>query len=221
MVQTGGQAGFALQEGRIASLRSTAVAYCAQTPFIRSDTLRANILFGAPYDHQRYEAVVDGCALRPDFGQLAHGDQTLVGERGCQLSGGQMARTALARALYSRTSVLLLDDVLSAVDADTSVRLIETLSTGPLVEGRTIILVTHAVAACLGQASYVVALEDGRVRFAGSPDMAASTLDISSSPPSSSPGRVEAAASADKAVEREEQAAEHEQIGPSSSMRDH
>lgn len=80
-------------------------------------TVKENIVFGYRYDSNFYEKTVKACALVDDFNVLPDGDETVVGERGISLSGGQKARVALARAVYSRADIFLLDDVLSAVDA--------------------------------------------------------------------------------------------------------
>ena len=93
------------------------LAYCSQIPWIPPGTLRDAILFGAPYDAERYDRAVDAAALRPDLEALPAGDLTEIGERGVNLSGGQRARVALARAAYSLADVVLLDDPLSALDA--------------------------------------------------------------------------------------------------------
>lgn len=94
-----------------------AAAYVAQQPWIMNATVKENIVFGYRYDSNFYEKTVKACALVDDFGVLPDGDETVVGERGISLSGGQKARVALARAVYSRADIFLLDDVLSAVDA--------------------------------------------------------------------------------------------------------
>ena len=120
------------------------VAYAAQKPWIVSDTVRGNILFGAAFEPARYAAAVHFSALKADLAVLSDGDQTLIGERGCTLSGGQKARVALARALYADADVLLLDDVLSAVDAHVGAFLFfETF--GKHCRGKTIVMVTHAL----------------------------------------------------------------------------
>ena len=93
------------------------LAYCSQVPWIPPGTLRDAILFGSPYDAARYDRSVDAAALRPDLEALPAGDLTEIGERGVNLSGGQRARVALARAAYADADVVLLDDPLSALDA--------------------------------------------------------------------------------------------------------
>ena len=122
------------------------VGYCAQTPWLQSMSIRDNILFSAPYDEQRYKRTLDVCALLPDLSQFKHGDLTFVGENGIGLSGGQKARVALARAVYSTSRVLLLDDPLSALDHNTAELIVRKCLSGPLMSGRTIVLVTHRTA---------------------------------------------------------------------------
>ena len=79
--------------------------------------MRQNILFGAPLEEERYQAVLTACALQHDLTLWPAGDRSLVGERGVSLSGGQRARVSLARAVYRQADCYLLDDPLSAVDA--------------------------------------------------------------------------------------------------------
>ncbi|KAJ2509414.1 Multidrug resistance-associated protein 5, partial [Coemansia sp. RSA 1939] len=86
------------------------IAYVAQEAWLRNATIRENILFGEPYDLERYEEVLRICALKPDLRILAAGDMSEVGERGIALSGGQKQRVALARAVYSSRRILLIDD---------------------------------------------------------------------------------------------------------------
>lgn len=92
------------------------VAYCSQVPWITASTVRENILFGQPFDPALYATVIKACALEEDLKHMPAGDETEIGERGISISGGQKARLALARAAYSRASIQLLDDPLSAVD---------------------------------------------------------------------------------------------------------
>ncbi|KAK0561968.1 Transporter of the ATP-binding cassette (ABC) [Tilletia horrida] len=145
------------------------VAYCSQNPWLLSTTIRENILFGQDMDEQRYRDVLFACALEMDMLILEYGDSTECGEAGVTLSGGQKARVALARALYSPAKYLLCDDVLSAVDAHTAKHLYTHCLKGKLMQGRTAILVTHAISLCLPGAAFAVALQDGRVAAAGKP----------------------------------------------------
>jgi ABC-type multidrug transport system fused ATPase/permease subunit len=146
------------------------VAYCAQQPWLVNDTIKQNILFASPYDEERYKAVLVACSLERDLTILDHGDETEVGEKGISLSGGQKQRISLARALYSNAAHLLLDDCLSAVDSHTAKWIHEFCITGPLMEGRTCILVTHNVALCVPSAEKVIVLDNGRVLTQGDPE---------------------------------------------------
>ncbi|KAF8944893.1 hypothetical protein BGZ47_003546 [Haplosporangium gracile] len=144
------------------------IAYVSQTAWLQNTTIRANILFGKEFDQDRYDAVIEGCALVTDFEILESGDNTEIGEQGITLSGGQKQRVSLARAIYSDAEVLLLDDCLSAVDSHTGKHLFQTL-TGPLLEGRTVVMATHQVQLTLGAASTVLALNKGEVLGVGTP----------------------------------------------------
>jgi ABC-type multidrug transport system fused ATPase/permease subunit len=151
--------------------RGSGIAYVSQTAWLQNTTIRDNILFGKKFDQDRYDAVVESCALVTDFEILESGDMTEIGEQGITLSGGQKQRVSLARAIYSDASVLLLDDCLSAVDTHTGKQLFQTLN-GPLVEGRSVLMATHQVQLTLNSADLVVVLEKGRIVGAGTPEQA-------------------------------------------------
>ncbi|KAI3478093.1 hypothetical protein L1887_60024 [Cichorium endivia] len=154
---------------------SESVAYCSQSPWLLGTTLKENILFGSPYNERRYRAVIKACALEPDLKILEYGDETEVGEKGTSLSGGQKARIALARAFYSSAKHVLIDDALSAVDSHTAKHLYRHALKGALAKDRTIILVTHAISLCLPGAAFAVAMDDGSVVVAGTPDVVNAT----------------------------------------------
>lgn len=99
---------------------SKVIAYCSQKPWIRNMSLQNNVIGKQVYDVAKYNRVIYICALDVDFAQLPDGDQSMAGTDGCNLSGGQKARLALARALYLDGDLLLLDDVFSALDGNTS-----------------------------------------------------------------------------------------------------
>ncbi|KAF8888549.1 multidrug resistance-associated ABC transporter [Infundibulicybe gibba] len=145
-------------------------AYVPQAAWLRNASIKENILFNLPFDEERYQRTLEVCALVSDLEILEDGDESEIGERGVNLSGGQKARVSLARAVYSRASLLLLDDVLSAVDAHTAHHIYHQCLTGDLMRGRTVILVSHHVQLCTPGAAYVVALDNGRVQFAGNKD---------------------------------------------------
>ncbi|CAK5040957.1 unnamed protein product [Meloidogyne enterolobii] len=140
------------------------VAYVPQQPWVLNRTVRENILFsnlddGEKPNEELYARVVDACALKSDFAVLPEGDQTEIGERGINLSGGQKARVNLARALYHQADIYLLDDVLSAVDAIVGRHLFD-LAIGPesLTKGSTRVLVTHSLA-YLAETDWIVVME--------------------------------------------------------------
>jgi len=142
-------------------------AYCAQNPWVINDTLRGNILFGRDYNQERYEKVIEACALKSDFEVLPAGDMTEIGERGINLSGGQKARVSLARSMYSEhTKVLLLDDPLSAVDAHVGEHLFSQAIRGNLSKGKTRVLVTHHVH-FLARCDTVIVLDEGKIKHHG------------------------------------------------------
>ncbi|KAJ3324492.1 hypothetical protein HDV06_006903 [Boothiomyces sp. JEL0866] len=142
------------------------VAYVAQTAWLLNASIRDNILFGEPYDFERYMKVVYACALAQDFRILPGGDLTEIGEKGINLSGGQKQRISLARACYSRASIVLLDDPLSAVDAPTAKILLKKAILEQL-SGRTVILVSHAVNLVAHYADYIVLMKNGTIDFKG------------------------------------------------------
>ncbi|CAE6455347.1 unnamed protein product, partial [Rhizoctonia solani] len=145
------------------------LSYCAQQPWLEHRSIKENILFGSPFDKERYEATLDACALRPDLALFGDGDETEIGEKGVSLSGGQKARVALARAVYARTQFLILDDVLSAVDSHTAEHIVQRCLRGPLLKDRTIVLVTHHVDLALPAAGWLVQMSDGRIEVQGTP----------------------------------------------------
>ncbi|CAO3624021.1 unnamed protein product [Cunninghamella echinulata] len=145
------------------------VAYVSQSSWLQNGTIRENILFGLPYIQNRYNSILWACGLNPDLNILVNGDLTEIGERGITLSGGQKQRIALARAVYSRARTILMDDVLSAVDAYTAKHLYENCLTGKLMKGRTRILVTHHVQMCIQKCSFIVHLNNGQVTLSGAP----------------------------------------------------
>ncbi|KAJ2996301.1 hypothetical protein NUW58_g1011 [Xylaria curta] len=142
-------------------------AYVAQTAWLVNANIKENILFSSAYDEKRYKDVLVACALERDLEILDNGDETLVGENGITLSGGQKQRISLARAVYSNSQHLLLDDCLSAVDSHTAKWIFSTCINGPLMKGRTCILVTHNTTLCVPLSDYVVLLDNGRVAAQG------------------------------------------------------
>ena len=120
------------------------LAYAAQDPWIMGGTVRENITMGLEFDAEWYEKVINSCGLDVDFLQLRDGDETIVGDRGVQVSGGQRARIGLARALYKDADVLVADDPLSAVDAKVGRQLFQEAIMGLAVNrGKCVVVATH------------------------------------------------------------------------------
>lgn len=143
-------------------------AYCPHDPWIINQSIRANILLGLPFDAPRYDIVLRAVALDTDIATLKNGDQTQAGENGSRLSGGQKQRVSLARALYSRSKYVLLDDCLSALDARTARHVFFNAIKGTLMEKRTCIFATHQTQLAIPHCDHVVRLESGRVASQGS-----------------------------------------------------
>ena len=143
------------------------VSYVEQEPVIFSDTVRNNILFGLAYSEERYSQAVEEACLAADLEILEDGEQTIVGERGVTLSGGQKARLALARALYADSDIFILDDPISAVDSKVA-REIHEKCFKRLSKAKTLILVTHQIS-CLYDCDQVIIMEEGKVKRTGHP----------------------------------------------------
>ncbi|NWX11927.1 MRP3 protein, partial [Aegotheles bennettii] len=153
-------------EGEVAVKGS--VAYVPQQAWIQNATLKDNILFGQAPNEEKYQNVVEACALKTDLEVLPGGDQTEIGEKGINLSGGQRQRVSLARAVYSNSDIYLLDDPLSAVDSHVAKHIFDKVI-GPdgVLKGKTRILVTHGIS-FLPQVDHIVVLVDGKISETGS-----------------------------------------------------
>jgi ATP-binding cassette, subfamily C (CFTR/MRP), member 1 len=132
-----------------------------QKPWIVNDTVRNNITFGERFDQAKYKEVIKYACLERDFELFTHGDQTMIGEKGATLSGGQKARISFARSLYSNSDILLLDDLLSAVDVHVG-KFMMTETLMKFTQGKTRILVTHALY-YLKYADKVLLMEEGKI----------------------------------------------------------
>ncbi|CDW72862.1 canalicular multispecific organic anion transporter 1 [Stylonychia lemnae] len=120
------------------------VAYVQQNPWIQNKTIRENILFGQEYDEDKYQETIDICQLSRDLEILPSGDQTEIGEKGINLSGGQKARVSLARAVYSDRAIMLMDDPISALDANVKKKIFKKVFMEKF-KNKTRLLVTHAI----------------------------------------------------------------------------
>ncbi|KAJ6575530.1 hypothetical protein B0H10DRAFT_2168545 [Mycena sp. CBHHK59/15] len=159
--------------------REKGISYAAQESWVQNETIKENILFGQKFDEDRYKKVIYQCALSRDLELFEAGDVTEVGEKGLTLSGGQKARITLARAIYANSEIILLDDVLAALDVHTAKWIVDKCLRGDLIKGRTIILVTHNVALAKPIANFVVSMgTDGRIHSQGSIAEALATDEI-------------------------------------------
>ncbi|MES1204851.1 MAG: ABC transporter ATP-binding protein [Pseudomonadota bacterium] len=153
----------------LARLRSM-IGYAPQEAFLFSATVAENVAFGLPAGiaaaerAERVARAVEAAGLSPDLAVLPDGIETVVGERGITLSGGQRQRVALARAIAAEPRILILDDSLSSVDAQTERDILTRLT--PILRGRTSIVVSHRVAA-VRQADQILVLDGGRISERG------------------------------------------------------
>ena len=155
-----------LKEGTMTKNVGKGVGYASQEAWMRSATIRENILFGEEFDKERYDAIVKACALEEDLDSFACGDSTMIGEKGINLSGGQKARISLARACYQPFNMFLLDDPLSAVDTIVGEHLFAKCISTFLAE-KTRILVTHQTQYLPGCDRIVVMNENGSIEHVG------------------------------------------------------
>ena len=142
------------------------LVYVPQVSWIFSGTIRENILFGHPYDEHKYARTIEACSLNEDIQQFPDGDQTIVGERGAVLSGGQQARVSLARGVYADGDVYLLDDPLSAVDLKVGKHIFEWCIKGLLGDKATVL--TSHQEQHMKEADEVIVLYKGSVLGKGS-----------------------------------------------------
>ncbi|KAF6040456.1 ABCC5 [Bugula neritina] len=153
------------QSGEIAINQTKKIAYVPQQAWIMNATVRENILFGNDFDVDWYNKVVEACALLSDFDQLPGGDQTEIGERGINLSGGQKQRISIARAVYSNSDIILLDDPLSAVDAHVGQHIF-TRCLKDVLRNKTVLFVTHQLQFLSG-CDFVMVMKNGRIAEEG------------------------------------------------------
>eukprot|EP01042_Synura_sphagnicola_P002981 gene2981-3656_t len=143
------------------------VAYVCQETWIQNRTVRDNVLFDSEMDKERYQRVLDASQLTRDLGSLPHGDQTEIGERGTNLSGGQKARVSVARALYaSGVQLYVMDDPLSAVDAHVGGALFQEALVD-FLRGKTRVVVMSSNYHLLNRFDKVIVVEHGKVMTIG------------------------------------------------------
>lgn len=141
------------------------LSYATQEPWLFDSTIRDNIVFVEDFDERRYNRVINACALERDFELLPQGDESIVGERGLSLSGGQKARINLARAIYRQADIYLLDDPLSAVDSNVGRHIFEKCLIEFLAD-KICVLVTHQLQ-YLKDVNHVILMNGGRIEAEG------------------------------------------------------
>jgi ATP-binding cassette, subfamily C (CFTR/MRP), member 1 len=122
------------------------LSYVGQTPWLMNSTVRENITFARPFQEEWFRRAIAACALEEDVASFPKGVDTVIGEHGITISGGQRARIALARALYSDSDVFVLDDPLAALDASVAKTVLERAILGYMSRnGRSCIMATNLV----------------------------------------------------------------------------
>ena len=146
-------------------VRTKQIGYVGQSPWILSGSIKENILFGKEFKQEWFELVIKNCALEEDLEQMPDRENTIVGERGVTLSGGQRARIALARAVYCDADIYLLDDPLSAVDAKVGRFIFNNCIKG-ILKSKCILLVSHQLQ-YVKNCDIVALIENGELKGLG------------------------------------------------------
>ncbi len=141
------------------------ISYVAQESWIQNNTVKNNILFYRPYEQEKYEKILELCELYQDINTFPGLDETEIGEKGINLSGGQKARISLARAMYSDGDIYILDDPLSALDAHVGKKIMNNCILGYL-KRKTRILITHALQ-YISTADKILYIEKGKIAWEG------------------------------------------------------
>lgn len=141
------------------------MSYASEIPWLISGSVKDNILMDRDYDEERYKKVIKTCALTKDLEMFKNSDETLVGDRGTTLSGGQKTRINLARAVYNETEIVLLDDPLCSVDPEVGNYIFKKCIKGLLKE-KTVVLATHQKK-IIPQADKILILDNGNIKFFG------------------------------------------------------
>ncbi|XP_060522778.1 ATP-binding cassette sub-family C member 4-like [Cylas formicarius] len=163
---------YPIAEGKIVAEGN--FSYCSQDPWLFPSSIKQNIVFGEPFDEDRYNEVVRVCALQYDLNLFEKGDETIVSDRGMNLSGGQQARINLARAVYKKSDVYLLDEPLHALDPKVQDYIFQNCILD-FLRGESRVLVTHDLKHRNNADNFIV-MQSGRIVFDGKPQEANSEL---------------------------------------------
>lgn len=154
-------------DGEVQVDLTSSMAYVPQEAWILNTSFKNNIMFNKVVNEDRYQKVLDACALGPDLKTLEQGDQSEIGEKGLNLSGGQKQRVSLARAVYADTDIYLMDDPLNAVDAHVGRHIFDHII-GPkgILRDRTRVLVTNKLSV-LPEVDHIFVMKDGQISESG------------------------------------------------------
>ena len=141
------------------------ISFVSQNPWILNTTIEENILFFSQKDEEKYKKIINICQLEPDLLTLQKGDQTEIGEKGLNLSGGQKARISIARAIYTNSEIYIFDDPLSALDAYVGMNLFKGVF-NEYLKDKTFIITTHALQ-YLNFFDRVIYMNDGKIEWMG------------------------------------------------------
>ena len=152
--------GIPIQNYNLAALRSE-IGYVPQNPFLFSETIESNIRFGkSDASFEEIEAAAKSSAVSENIERFKEGYKTILGERGVTLSGGQIQRISIARALIKDPKILLFDDCLSAVDADTEEEILKNLNVSS--KEKTTLIVSHRISS-VKEADCIIVIEQGEI----------------------------------------------------------
>ena len=152
--------GIPIQDYNLSGIRSE-IGYVPQNPFLFSETIERNIRFGKQdASFEEIKAAAQSAAIAENIEQFKEGYETLLGERGVTLSGGQIQRISIARALIKNPKVLLFDDCLSAVDADTEDEILKNLKERS--REKTTLIVSHRISSVM-DANCILVIDQGAV----------------------------------------------------------
>ena len=144
---------------------TSSVSLCPQEAWLLKESVKKNILLGAPYSAKRLEQVIHSCGLKTDLEMFQHGENHLVLEGGSNLSGGQRQRVSLARSVYANSDMILLDDPLSALDQKVGKHIYDEC-VKKFLKKRTILLVTNNLQH-VNSVDHVILMKNGKIECHG------------------------------------------------------